>query len=70
MVTKKVCLDKTFPLSLSHFMLHFIMFYISQMTSIASNDFIFKSLLFFIQYDKLRRNLFDIHLPLKNIFKI
>ena len=33
---KKVCLDKTFPLG--HFMLHFIMFLICQMTTKASNE--------------------------------
>ena len=33
---KKVCLDKTFPLG--HFMLHFIMFLIRQMTTKVSND--------------------------------
>ena len=33
---KKVSLDKTFPLG--HFMLHFIMFLIRQMTTKASND--------------------------------
>ena len=33
---KKVCLDKTFPSG--HFMLHFIMFLIRQMTTKASND--------------------------------
>ena len=32
---KKVCLDKTFPLG--HFMLHFIIFLICQMTTKASN---------------------------------
>ena len=35
MITKKVCLDKTFPLG--HFMLHFIMF-LCQMTTKASNE--------------------------------
>ena len=34
---KKVCLDKTFPLG--HFMLHFIMFLIRQMTTKASNEY-------------------------------
>ena len=33
---KKVCLDKTFPLG--HFMLHFIMFLICQMTKKTSNE--------------------------------
>ena len=38
MVTKRRCVwDKTFPLG--HFMLHFIMFLIHQMTTKASNEF-------------------------------